>query len=137
MDDRKERDKELVREYLKSKRTKGLQDLVERVRKIKDDEDALEVYDFAILKILINEFRKEGEDVSVLKKVCDRKLEEKLKEDDEDEDLGLLGIGLLGSLLGKKSNKKETSYDPFNDYEEYNYEEEELEDDDYYFDDDE
>ena len=135
-DERKERDKELVREYLKSKRTKGLQALVDEVREIKDDEDALEEYNFAILKILINEFRKEGEDVSVLRKVCDRKLEEKLKEDDEDEDLGLLGVGILGSLLGKKSNKKDKSYDPFNDYEDYNYEEEELEEDDYFYEDD-
>ena len=133
---REERDKELVREYLKSKRSEQLQNLVEEIKKVKDDKEYLmNEYDFETLGRVINELRKEGEDVTILKEVWNEKIDQELEEEDSS-DLSFFDATFNYTLFGSKGlNKKSKSKDSFDDYELYNYEEEELEDDDYYNDD--
>jgi len=131
---RKERDKELVREYLKSKRSEQLQNLVEEIKEVKDDKEYLmNEYNFETLGRVINELRKEGENVTILKEAWNEKIDQELEEE-ESSDLSFFGASLNYTLFGSKGlNKKSKSKDSFDDYEPYNFEEEEeLEDDDYF-----
>lgn len=139
---RKQRDKQIVSDYLKSVRTTGEQKLVDEIRPIKDDEYSLNNYNLSSLRTAINEFRKEGEDVSVLRKVYNTKFKEetdKLEASSDSDDLDFFDVAFLYLLFGdkglKKLSKKTKKYDPFRDYEPYNFEEEELEEDDYFYED--